>query len=257
MNRSANNQLRTEWEARANTQGSSLSGVLLRNLSPALNLYIHNWHVHLIKTQLLTHLPAGGKLLDVACGYGRLSKPVLAFDPTMQLYGLDFANAYCQQYRTDLQAPAICASINHLPLANAWLDGLVAVTALMYVPDNQAKTVLQQLMQRLKPGGYALFIDPGAEFLNLVSRMGGSGSSTSGTSFYKKEYLDLADTEGVEVVAAGGLPLFTLLLPLMHGLGGMETAVKTILKSIVKADRKLEKVHKFTLHRWMLLRRTV
>lgn len=251
-----NTKLRANWEKRANNAGISLASVLLRNFPPILNHYLHEWHVDLIQRQLLPYIPDEGKLLDVASGYGRVSIPIQAARPDIQLLGVDFAYPYCQHYITNVKMPAICASIYDLPFPFDFLDGIVGITALMYVKDGQEQIVFNKLVQQLKPGGYAFLLDPGVEFLTLASTFIHSQASTSGKGFTQKDYMQFGQTGRTKVIASGGYPIFSTFIPFLYGISSKnQHIVHKLLHIIKKLDKRAEKHHKFTLHRWMLVKR--
>jgi SAM-dependent methyltransferase len=216
---------------------------------------LHEWHVDLIQSRFLPHIPHGGLVLDVASGYGRISLPVQTVRQDIQLLGLDFAYPYCQYYAANLCTPAVCASINDLPFETDFAHGIIAVTALMYVTATREREVLEQLVRRLKPGGYALFMDPGLEFLHLASLFKRSETSTSGKGFKKNAYLQLGRTDMTRVVAAGGCPVFSYLLPVLYVTAKNRGVAQKFLRVIRMLDNRAGSYHKFTLHRWMLLQR--
>ncbi|MCA9873442.1 MAG: class I SAM-dependent methyltransferase, partial [Anaerolineales bacterium] len=211
-------QLRIDWEKRALAKGVSLSSVLLQNLPPILNQHLHKWHIALVQSRLLPRMPQGSVVLDLACGYGRISLPIKVARPDIQLLGLDFAFPYCQHYIENVRSPAICASTYSLPFVPDFLDGIVAITALMYVETGQEEIVFQQLIHRLKPGGFALFLDPGTEFLKAASFFARSRTSTSGKGFRKYDYWQLGQTRTTRILEIGGCPVFSVFLPLMLGI---------------------------------------
>lgn len=255
MSQSSDGQLRTDWEQRALAKGNSLASVLLQNLPQALNNYLHEWHVDLIQTRFLPHIPHRGKVIDVASGYGRISAVIQSTRPDIQLFGLDFAYPYCQYYAANIHAPAICGSIYDLPFPFGFFDGIVAITALMYVENTQEQAVVKQLVQRLRPGGYAFLLDPGVEFLKLASVFTQSRASTSGKGFSQKSYKQFGQTSTTRVVASGGCPMFSLFIPLLYGVAENQGIVRKLLQTTKMLDSKAEKHHKFTLHRWMLVKR--
>ncbi|MGD9730973.1 MAG: class I SAM-dependent methyltransferase [Desulfamplus sp.] len=254
MTNSLKKQLRIDWEQRAIAKGASLAGVLLQNFPKALNHYLHEWHIDIIHSKLLPHIPYKGSLLDVASGYGRTSLYIKSVRPDIQIFGLDFAFPYCKHYIDNVQAPSICASIYDSPLRTNIFDGIVAITALMYITDTHKEIVLRQLMQHLKKGGYALLLDPGAEFLKLVSVFKQSRTQTSGKGFNKKEYINLGKSRTTKLEEMGGCPIFSFSLPILYGLYSNNDIILRLLQIINVLDRKLTKYHKITLHRWMLVR---
>lgn len=248
-------QLRTDWEKRALAKGASLASVLLQNLPPILNQHLHKWHIDLVQSRLLPRMPQGAVVLDLACGYGRVSLPIKVIRPDIQLLGLDFAYPYCQHYTENVRSPAICASIYDLPFMPDFLDGIVAITALMYVATGQEEAVFQQLIHRLKPGGFALFLDPGAEFLNAASLFARSRTSTSGKGFKMDDYWQFGQTRTTRILETGGCPVFSTFLPLLLGIAKNPGLAQKMLQAISILDVKLGRHGTFTLHRWMLVER--
>lgn len=249
-------QLRTEWEQRAAAEGSSYTGVLLRNLPPVLNHYLHERHVEVVLNRLLPRLPQGALVLDLGCGYGRISSHIKAARPDIQLVGVDFAFSYCQQFTQNVEAAALCADLSALPFAKGCVHGVVAVTALMYIPAAKQEAVMDHLLQRVQPQGFAIFIDPGAEFLGLVHLINGRRSRklTSGAGIGLQKYDRLGTTSRTQIVDAGGFVIFSLFLPLLYLLQKRVGLVKWLLNFTAILDQKLG-WRRFTLHRWMLLKR--
>lgn len=248
-------QLRSDWEKRAATRGDSPEGVLLQNLPRPLNDFLHQWHVGLIQNQFLPLMPPESRVLDVASGYGRISLPIQAVRPDIHLFGLDFSHIYCQHYAVNVQSPVVCGSVYDLPFANHFVDGIVAITALMYISTSQQKIVFSHLTQLLKPGGYALFIDPGLEYLKTVSLYTRSQSSTSGQGFKKDIYLKMGATETTRVVQSGGCPVFSVFMPLLYALANNQRIIKKLLEIIRAWENRVGMHHRYVLHRWMLVER--
>jgi hypothetical protein len=57
------------------------------------------------------------------------------------------------------------------------------------------------------------------------------------------------------VVASGGCPVFSAFLPLLYVAAKNQGVAQKLLQIIKMLDGKVEKRHKFTLHRWMLVER--
>jgi len=257
MMKAASGQLRDEWDRRAAEKGCSNAGVLLQKLPDPLNQYLHERHVQLVIQKLLPLLPKGARLLDIGCGYGRISREIRLSRPDIELIGMDFSLTYCRLYAQNIGGAIACADLNDLPVRESIADAILCITSLMYIPVADREKVMSGLVRLLRPEGLALFIDPGQEYLDLARLFTSRKPryATGGTGFTLKDYERLGHIRESEILDAGGFAAFSMMLPilyLLHNHGGM---LRYALGVSAAWDQRLYRWRKLTLHRWMLLRR--
>jgi SAM-dependent methyltransferase len=126
-------RVRASWEQRAVESGASLSGVLLRNLSENANRTLDEWHATILRDALLPEVRTGARVLDLGCGYGRLSRVIASARPDIDVVGQDLSLTYCRRYLSSA-GPCVVADVALSPFTGASFDALLSVTCLMYVP---------------------------------------------------------------------------------------------------------------------------
>ena len=99
---------------------------------------------------LLDELPAGGPVLDAACGTGRHAAYLLAAG--REVIGVDSNEAMLARAREKLPGVDLRAGeLTALPLADASVDGAVCALALSHLP--QLAPAVAELARVLRPGG--------------------------------------------------------------------------------------------------------
>ncbi len=250
-----NEQLKKEWRKRAKEKGFTLSSVLLGNLPPVLNGHLHYLHSRLIRELFLPNIPQNSVLLDVACGYGRLSAVIKELRPDVRIVGADFVRSYCGKYSVSLQQSVVCADITRLPFVKNTFDGILAVTALMYVDSEQLQTSFEDIIDLVKPEGYVLFVDPSLEYRNLINFFKKSKTSTSGEAFSYLQYQELSRNKKVKMVRSGGWGAFSLLLPFLYFISNFGGLTQCFLRFSLKIDSCSSFFEKLSIHRWILLKK--
>ncbi|OIP10976.1 MAG: hypothetical protein AUK49_02325 [Betaproteobacteria bacterium CG2_30_68_42] len=247
-------RLRGRWEERAARYGTDDAGVLYQGLSGRLNRHIHAFHVAAVR-RLLAASPPGARVLDVGCGFGRIGRIVRAERPDMELVGCDFTLDFCRLYRKGTGARVLCCDIARLPLRDASFDALIAVTALMYLPAGAREKATAELLALLRPGGVALFVEPSEELLRVIAlvRPAAARATTGGTGLTLNAFRRLS-RGGVEL-SHGGMPAFTLLLPLLVTFERLPRLQNALLAAVERVDRVLGTAWRFSLQRWILVRR--
>jgi len=256
MSKAASRQLRDEWERRAAEKGNSNAGVLLQTLPGPLNQYLHERHAQLVIMKLLPLLPKGARLLDIGCGYGRISREIRTLRTDINLTGMDFSLTYCRLYAQYTGGAIVCADLNDPPVRDSVADAVLCITSLMYVPSEDRKTAMSKLIRLLRPEGLALFIDPGREYLNLASRFRSRKPryATGGAGFSLRDYERLGNTGQSEILEAGGFAAFSIMLPILYLLHNHANMLRHALNMTAAWDQRLYRWRRLTLHRWMLLR---
>ncbi len=129
----------------------------------------------------------------------------------------------------------------------------------MYLDPDACELAVQRIIARLKPGGMALFVDPGAEMIHLLRRLrpmlaqGGTG----GAGFQMNEYRNLFKHADCFIVARGGNIFFTLLLPALLLLRDRPRIVASLARWAVKLDLRFGGWNRLALHRWIVVRREI
>lgn len=247
------NDTRQQWEQRADRSSSSLSGVLFQGLSEAANSALHDWHAWIIREVFLPKLPIGGRVLDLGCGYGRLSKIIAKARPDIELVGQDLAMTYCRIF-VDSCGPCTVADAARPPFVAGSFDGIISITCLMYVPSADLTRVVTALRGILRPGGVFLGVDPGYELQRLIARVRGrkSYSATGGEGFTCREYLSAFAQSSFAVEQVGGNPRLSLAL-LVPGLAASTASwVGSALANAGRQDNRVSGYSRFALHRWVL-----
>ena len=248
---------RSLWEERARRHKSSSAGVLFEGLPPEANDVVHSWHRWLIDEKLGPTLMEGGLVMDVGCGFGRLSQGLGSSFPSQQLFGLDFVFDYARQYEAKTNGRAVVADLAQMPVRPRTFDAIICVTALMYLSESRAKSVVADLIDMLRPGGVALFVEPGAEFLRVAARLrrSSSSSSTGGRGIAKGEFYGWFAEAGALVLDRGANRGFTAMSPLLaiSRLSTLGVATRPIAR---RADRWPGDLgNKWCVHRWALVQR--
>ena len=247
--------LRKQWEKRAETRGEALSGVLFQSLPIEVNRAIHAWHANIVCEQLLPLIATDGRLLDLGCGYGRLSREILLHRPDISITGVDLSLGYCQMCRSRIASPTVCAAAECLPFRPGSFDALLGVTTLMYVPPSQQLSTMAALVKLLHPGGHAMFIDPGSMFLSLTGMLfpGNRKKGSGGMGVTKKQYRAMGREAGCRVLKCSGASSLTLALPwvmMSRALPGLQEAM---LRRAVNLDSTNQTGACWDFHRWILL----
>jgi SAM-dependent methyltransferase len=250
--------VRDNWEQRAIESGSQLSGVLFRGLSTLANSVVDDWHTWLVRQVFLPYLAKQGHVLDLGCGYGRLSNVVAAQRSDLVLTGQDIAMGYCRRFK---QAIGSCvqADATQLPFIDESFDGILAVTCLMYVPPEGIPELLNRLRLLLRPGGVLLLLDPGLEVQRLVARVRGTQASspTGGQGFTCEEYCQLIEGAGFVIQARGGNPWMSMALMTPGVAKAMGRRISRILVRVGRIDHQEAGYRALALHRWLLVQRPI
>ena len=214
---------RIEWEARSRLLGTSLKSVLFKGLPDIVNEHLHNWHKDLILKWIEHRHPL--RILDVGCGYGRLSTPVIKKFPTVDITGIDISENFVRLYQANTHHPAFVETVQNLPAPLGTFDYIICVTVLMYLDGENLRKATSNLLFHLKPEGKLIVIEPhgsgdlfqtGFGIVSFIrNRLHRDAIYTLGRSFRRSEIDNLFNHAGGRILTECRLPITSLfILPL-------------------------------------------
>lgn len=154
------------WDERQRSLGCTPQAVLFKRFPGWLNAWLHRRHVRF----LLQNLPHRvGRILDVGCGYGRLSLAVQRARPNAAIEGVEFCEAFAEQFEKRI-GRCYRVPIQEFHPEHRY-DAILIVTLLMYLSEEDRPRVLSVLWQSLAPGGRLLCIEPAAEIVEIETRI--------------------------------------------------------------------------------------
>lgn len=246
-----------EWEERSKKYGNRMEGVLIKSLPRPVNDYIHNWMLN----QIIKITPKRKeiKILDLGCGYGRLSKPLLKQFPKCSITGIDIAKTYVELYNKELSpnGKALLGDIRKLPFKSDNFDLVFIVTTLMYLTlKSDQEKAISEIFRVLKPSGKFVIIErnpQGHNFLTLggiINKVrGDKNKEISAVGFTKQHLSKVIEYNGGRIIDISGVPMWTLLLPISYILSLINKNMgEFFLRFIDYFDKKMEHILTLSLY---------
>ena len=206
------------WEKRSRFFGASLRGVLFKGLPDVVNEHLHHWQEEIILNSI--EWKPELKILDIGCGYGRLSLPVIGKFPDAEIEGVDISEHYAALYRENTRHPAFVGPIEDIPSDLGVFDYIICVTVLMYLDNGKLEKATSNLLLHLKQDGRLILIEPhfsGYPFQTacgllpfLVKRVQKDTLDTRGRYFRSKEVEKRFSKSGGKVLLERRLPMTSL-----------------------------------------------
>lgn len=217
------NTLEEAWQKRSKLYKRQIEGVLPKSFPKRANLYLDRWMFE--QTQLSIPKNKKVKILDLGCGYGRLSKEILEAYPKAQTLGVDIAENYVNYYNQDLKprGKAIKGDIRKLKFPKESFDIVIIVTTLIYLsePEDREES-LKHIFSLLKKNGKFVIIERnkvGQKIITgggLVDILRGKKNKEIESVSFTDNYLrGLIEKQGGVITHSAGIPFWTLMLPLM------------------------------------------
>ena len=214
-----------QWEERSRIFGSSPKGVLFKSLPDFFNEYIHHWQLKKILSEIA---PDSGKIniIDIGCGYGRISLPILEKFPEADITGIDVSKNYVELFQKNTGKNAFVGFAEDFSLQSGHYDYIICITVLMYIDKDKIENTISNFLRHLKKGGKILLIEPlqsGTYFqtclglLNLLSKFKKTVAlNTGGNSFQYHFLQSLIHKSGGKIIREYRLPATTLFFPAIY-----------------------------------------
>lgn len=210
------------WEERSKKYKDKIEGVLPKSFPPALNGYLDEW----MHAQVKSVINSGVQLniLDLGCGYGRLSSKILSEYPQAHLTGIDLSQHYVDLYNKHLspKGHAQKGDITKLNFPKQTFDVVFMVTTLMYLTDKKSQAkAMKEIFRVLKPDGKFVFIERNLYGYKLVT-LGGlvdairgeTNKEIAAVSFKPDDFEKFVTKNNASLDKMSGIPILTVFLPL-------------------------------------------
>ena len=214
-----------EWEKRSINYGSTLKSVLFQGMPDIANEHFHTSHLNFI-FQCLKNSKATMRILDIGCGYGRLSLPIVKKFPQAQISGMDISPNYVKLYRENTRCDAFIGAVDALPPKTGTFDYIIVVTVFMYLPKSKLKEVFSDLFAHLNPDGKIILIEPDKSGMIFQTCCGltrllrkKSNINTGGKCFAASEISTAIGQAGGVVIKKESIPATTFFFLLIYLMG--------------------------------------
>ena len=240
------------WEARSRRAGNRLEGVMIKSFPSEINHVLHDWQIQ----SLMSCLSGGDSLhvLDIGCGYGRVSQAILRSRSNFHCVGMDLAHNYARQFsKQEASCRAAQAQIPDIPFEDSAYDVVLAVGVLGYMATKPAQRLaLKEMLRVLKPGGRCLLIteEPGGRrlwslggslrWLGCIAGRGKGTENMDHVTIKLSNLRNLIEATGGEILSQKGCPILTASLPFLIGMSLTGSKmVASITRSCLALDRAL------------------
>ncbi len=203
------------WENRSIDYGSTLRSVLFKGMPDSANEYFDSIHQNFI-FECIEGNKDTIRILDIGCGYGRLSLPVIQKFPQAQITGIDISPNYVKLYRENTGGEAFVGSAEAIPPEAGTFDYIIVVTVLMYLPENKLKEVFSFLFAHLNTSGKIILIEPDKSGIIFQTCFGlarlfhnYSNMNTGGRCFSAAEIAAVVHQAGGAVIREKRIPATT------------------------------------------------
>ena len=197
--------------------------MLFKGLPDIVNEHLHHWHENLI-LNLIENRPEM-RVLDVGCGYGRLSEPIAERFPDADLTGIDISEHFVKLYEARTGHRAFPMTVENLPPTLGTFDCILCVTVLMYLEPENLKRAVDHLLGVLRPKGKLILIEPdesglpfqtGFGIVSLLKKRARKDIVLTGGRFFREnEMINLIARAGGRVLKEYRLPVTSMfILPL-------------------------------------------
>ncbi len=159
-------QMKQAWDDRQSQMGLTKRAVLFKRFPAWLNESIHRRHMVFVLQNISSHTKC---LLDVGCGYGRISKEIKHKYPDIDCQGVDLCTEFAAAYEREI-GPCFNGPIQDFKTSTRF-DVIIVVTCLMYLEPKEHKPTLERLWSMLTSGGCLVCIEPAIEILQLWRRL--------------------------------------------------------------------------------------
>ena len=154
------------WNRRQKAFGNTRRSVLFKNLPENVNNALHRSHVQFI----IDNLPEDSKsLLDVGCGYGRLTQEIHKIRENIKLNGIELCEGFAKKFNDDF-GPCFHGSMLEYESTESF-DAILFVTVLMYAERKEVGRVIQKFWEKLNPEGVLICIEPCLNFIIMFKRI--------------------------------------------------------------------------------------
>jgi 2-polyprenyl-3-methyl-5-hydroxy-6-metoxy-1,4-benzoquinol methylase len=251
-----NNSL--EWEKRSINYGSSLQSVLFKGMPDLANEHFHSIHVNFI-LDCINNQKDDLRILDVGCGYGRLSMPLVKKFPQAQISGMDISTNYVNLYKKNTGREALLGTLESLPPDLGTFDYIIVVTVLMYLPENKLEEIIYGLFSHLNQHGKIILIEPaktgtifqtGFGLSNLIQKDSSNKiTNTGGICFSSSDIYNSVYKAGGIILREQRIPATTFFFPAIYLLTKIlpNNWARKFLQGITAIDRLLTKTKLPTL----------
>lgn len=235
------------WDNRYKTYGSRIEGVLQKSFPLPINEHIHQWMLKEIEQVIPRNKKC--RILDIGCGWGRLSEPLVQKFPKCKIFGVDISQASVALYNQNLNnlGKAYRADVRKLPFGSLYFDVVFMVTTLMYLTDKkEQKMAIKEIFRVLKKGGRFVFIERNPLGQNIVT-LGGmiekmhgkKNREISASSFYPAYLSSVVRQNGGMVRVMDGVPFWTITLPISLSISLLSPFfARKFLSLVAKLDSK-------------------
>ena len=147
--------------------------------------------------ELILRLPKGATILDAGCGAGVPVARLLSRQ--FQVIGVDFAEAQIDLARKLVPNTQFeCQDITDLSFPEAAFDAICSFYAIIHIPRETHKSILEHFYRLLKPKGLALLC-LGAEDLEEDVAENYLGAQMYWSHYDSKKYLDMLANCGFNI----------------------------------------------------------
>ncbi|MGD0021416.1 MAG: class I SAM-dependent methyltransferase [Smithellaceae bacterium] len=252
------------WGKRSVLLGNQINGVLFSGMPQILNEHFHNWQIKIILSNISS---IDKNLLDVGCGYGRLSMPIIERFPMLRIKGIDISENYVRLFKENTKQDALQCEIEKYPFEKNYFDCILCSTVLMYVKKQNHSFVLQKLINSLNDTGKLILIENnysgksfmnGFGIINLYKKIFKQFKKTSGGYIFKKnEIEDLIRLNNASVIRKYRISLTTIFIIPIFILSKIinPAAMHKFLNFILNSEFKISEFKLPTIHIAYIIRK--
>lgn len=153
------NQTQKYWQERATVYKDDIRGVLFKKPYPAfVNTLFHNWSVR----EVQKIIKKDDKVLDIACGWGRVSKELLNKNKNIKIVGIDISKPYVEMYNKLItpRGKGYVLSMEKMSFKAREFDKAFLIVSLMYLSKREQQLkAIKEIFRVLKPNGQFVLIE--------------------------------------------------------------------------------------------------